>query len=156
MIFATVGSHPTYRFQRLLDALEPLPPGELVVQYGPARPPPGVAEAHAWLTFDQVLEQMERASAVISHAGAGTILCAHNLGHIPIVMPRLRRFGETVDDHQVELARVFERTGQVRVAWEADDLARLVAETPASTGRRAAASLPLHAAVRAALLGSDR
>ncbi len=152
LIFVTVGSHPTYSFQRLIDALRAFPTDELVVQYGPAVPPAGVTAAHAWLSFAQVIDHMEHATTVISHAGIGTILCAHNKGHTPIVMPRLRRFGETVDDHQVEIAALLERTGDVSVAWEAPQLAQL-ASLPSSRSRRAPSPTrqALNAAVRAAL-----
>jgi UDP-N-acetylglucosamine transferase subunit ALG13 len=129
VIFVTVGSSPTYRFDRLIDAVDQLPSQELVVQYGPATPPSAVREAYEWLTFDQVLGFMGEADAVISHAGTGTIICASNMGHIPVVMPRLKRFGETVDDHQVALATAFERTGRVAVAWDTASLPERVAQS---------------------------
>jgi UDP-N-acetylglucosamine transferase subunit ALG13 len=131
MIFVTVGSHPTFRFDRLLQALSPVcAEREVAVQHGPAEPPPRATEAWPWLSFDEVLETMRRASVVVSHAGAGTLLAAHQLGHTPVVAPRLHRYDETVDDHQVELARAFERTGRVLVAWKMDDLPSLIAAAP--------------------------
>jgi UDP-N-acetylglucosamine transferase subunit ALG13 len=154
VIFVTVGSNPTFRFQRLIDAIGQLTPDELVVQYGPATPPSGVKEAHQWLTFDQVLDFMGEADTVISHAGTGTILCASNMGHVPVVMPRLKRFGETVDDHQVALAAVFERTGRVAVVWDAASLPERVEQA----SKRGSPSQPsagkLQDAVRSALLGA--
>ena len=153
MIFVTVGSHPTRTFQRLLDALRPLPAQDLVVQHGPGRCPPGVAYACPWLPFSEIREYMEQATAVITHAGAGTILCARNLGHTPIVMPRLKRFDEVVDDHQVGLATALETTRLVVVAWTADQLPALVA---AASPRRVVCPNdhgPLQDAVRAALTG---
>ncbi len=153
MIFVTVGSNPTFRFDRLIEAVGQLEPEQLVVQYGPATPPRGVEQAHQWLTFDQVMGYMGEADTVVSHAGAGTIICAANLGHVPVVMPRLKRYGETVDDHQVALAEVFERTGRVNVVWDAATLPERVAQasridSPASQG-----SGQLRSAVRAAILG---
>jgi beta-1,4-N-acetylglucosaminyltransferase len=130
VIFVTVGTDRVWRFDRLVNALDQLSPQDLVVQHGPASAPRGVKEAYRWLTFDQVLHFMGEANTVIGHAGAGTILCASNMGHIPVVMPRLKRFGETVDDHQVELATVFERSGKVTVVWEAARLPDRVAQSP--------------------------
>ena len=156
MIFVTVGSSPTFRFDRLIDAVGQLPPQELVVQHGPATPPSGVKEAYEWLTFDQVLGFMGEADTVISHAGTGTIICASNMGHVPVVMPRLKRFGETVDDHQVALATAFERTGRVAVVW---DIAHLP-ERVAQSSRRDASMKPgnegLQNAVRLALRESKK
>ncbi len=128
MIFVTVGSNPTFRFDRLINAVAKLDAEDLVVQYGPATAPRGVAEAHQWLTFDQVLDFMGAADTVVSHAGTGTIMCAASMGHFPVVVPRLKSFGETVDDHQVALATVFEQTGRVAVAWDLTSLPERVAQ----------------------------
>jgi UDP-N-acetylglucosamine transferase subunit ALG13 len=128
VIFVTVGSNPTFRFDRLIDAVAQLDARDLVVQHGPATAPRGVAEAHQWLTFDQVLDFMDAADTVISHAGTGTIMCAANMGHVPVVVPRLKSFGETVDDHQVALATAFEQTGRVAVAWDVTSLPERVAQ----------------------------
>jgi len=136
VIFVTVGSNPTFRMDRLIDALTQLDPQDLVVQHGPATAPRGVAETYKWLSFDQVLDFMDAADTVISHAGTGTIMCAGNMGHVPVVVPRLKSYGETVDDHQVALARAFERTGRVVVAWDVTSLPELVAQ---SSKRRAGA-----------------
>ena len=70
MIFATVGSHPTYPFERFLRALESVPGDQLVVQYGPGKPPENAGSAVAWMTFAEVLDHMERADKVVSHAEA--------------------------------------------------------------------------------------
>jgi len=152
LIFATVGSHPTYRFERFLRALESLPGEELVVQYGPGEPPPHAARTVPWMTFAEIVEHMERAEHVVSHAGAGTILCAARAGQTPIVFPRLERFGETVDDHQVELARRMAEDGHVVVVESAAELAAAVAEAPPRGAESALdAGTDLIAAVRAEL-----
>jgi UDP-N-acetylglucosamine transferase subunit ALG13 len=130
VIFATVGSHPTFKFERLLRALEGLDGEQLDVQYGPGRPPANAAAAAPWMPFAEIVAQMERASHVVSHAGVGTILCAVGAGHVPIVFPRLRRFEETVDDHQLDLARKLEGTGRVVVVESAEALAGAVREAP--------------------------
>ncbi|MGH3076476.1 MAG: glycosyltransferase, partial [Gaiellales bacterium] len=127
MIFATVGSHPTFAFDRLLRALEVLPGTELVVQHGPGDPPANAREAIAFMPFERMLERMARASVVISHAGVGSILCSLQSGHVPVVMPREARFGETVDDHQVELARALAPSGRIVVAETAAEMPAAVA-----------------------------
>lgn len=151
MIFVTVGSNPTFRFDRLIEAVGRLSAQELVVQHGPATAPHGVERAYEWLSFDQVLGFMDEADAVVSHAGTGTIICASNMGHVPVVVPRLKRYGEIVDDHQVALASAFERTGRVSVAWDVASLPECVARSsrrgsPAKPGEGA-----LQNAVRLAL-----
>jgi UDP-N-acetylglucosamine--N-acetylmuramyl-(pentapeptide) pyrophosphoryl-undecaprenol N-acetylglucosamine transferase len=129
VIFVTVGSNPTFRFDRLIEAIGRLDPRELVVQHGPSPAPRGVKEAYQWLTFEQVLDCMGKADTVISHAGTGTIICAAQMGHVPVVIPRLKHLGETVDDHQIALASVFERTGRVSVVWDEAHLPECVARS---------------------------
>ena len=151
MIFATCGSSPV-PFDRMMQALAELPAGELHVQHGPAAPPP-CAGAYDFLPFHRMVELIERADVVVSHAGVGSIICALRAGHTPIVFPRLKRHSETVDDHQAELAEALVDRGNVVVAWTPEDLvAAVAAATPRGIARVLAADA-LGDAVRAALLG---
>jgi UDP-N-acetylglucosamine transferase subunit ALG13 len=151
VIFATVGSHPTYRFDRFLGALESLPGDELVVQHGPGPPPPNATRAVPWMTFAEIVDHMERAERVISHAGAGTILCAARAGQTPVVLPRLQRFGETVDDHQLELARRLAEDGRLVLVEDESNLAAAVAAAPPRGAGTSLDGSDLIAAVRAEL-----
>jgi UDP-N-acetylglucosamine transferase subunit ALG13 len=151
LIFVTVGTHHQ-PFQRLLDALESLPAGELVVQFGHGSPPARARQATAFMGFGEMLEHFRAADAVVTHAGVGSILCARQAGHVPIVVPRQRRYSEHVDDHQVELTRALEERGAVVAVWDTNSLAAALVSAgrrgsgePASNGR-------LPQAVRAALL----
>jgi UDP-N-acetylglucosamine transferase subunit ALG13 len=152
VIFATVGSHPTFEFDRLLRGLELLPGDDLVVQCGPGEPPANARRAERWMPFGEVLELMSRASHVVSHAGVGTILCAVRAGHVPIVVPRLRRFGETVDDHQLELARALAQIHRVIPIEEAAELVQAVEQAPARGSATELGGADLIAAVRQELV----
>jgi UDP-N-acetylglucosamine transferase subunit ALG13 len=150
LIFVTVGTHQD-PFGRLLDALAPLDGSELVVQYGSAPPPPGVARAEAYMPFDQMVECFRAAEKVITHAGVGSILCASREGHTPLVVPRRHDLGEHVDEHQAELTRALEQRGRVVGVWDTVELPGLLA---AAAGRAAATAEPkslLATSVREAL-----
>lgn len=155
MIFATVGSHPTFKFERLLRALETIESEQIEVQYGPGEPPANAAEAEAWLSFEEIVAHMERASHVVSHAGVGTILCAIQTGHVPIVFPRLRRYEETVDDHQLDLAMKLVKTGRVIVVESEEELAAALEKAPARGAAGATGGEALIAAVGAELAQSS-
>jgi UDP-N-acetylglucosamine transferase subunit ALG13 len=152
LIFVTVGTHHQ-PFRRLLDALDALDGDDLVVQYGPGEPPPGVAHAQAYMPFDEMLERFEEADVVITHAGVGSILCARRAGHLPLVVPRRHELGEHVDEHQAELTRALEARGKVIAVWETESLPLLVSEAPARGEPAASADPALSAEVRAALRG---
>lgn len=154
MIFVTVGSTQAgaqMGFPRLIDALAALPGGQLSVQYGETPPPAHAAEAVASLSFEQVVERMEAADVVVCHAGVGSILCALRAGHTPVVVPRSRRLSETVDDHQMELARALADERKVIAVFDESTLAGAVASVPPRGASVAVGERPLHEAVRAAV-----
>lgn len=128
MIFATCGSSP-FRFDRMIEALAALPAASLHVQHGPADPP-CCAAAYPDLTFAALIEELRTADVVISHAGVGSILCAVHAGHTPIVFPRLKRYSEHVDDHQVELAEALAERGVVVIAHNGDELVSAIDVLP--------------------------
>ena len=62
--------------------------------------------------------------AIVSHAGMGTIIQGLNLGKPMLVVPRLRRLRENLNDHQVATAKQFEADGQVLAAYDMGELRR--------------------------------
>ena len=113
MILVSVGSSQ-FPFDRLLRAVDALPWQErLVVQHGPSDIRPGNASCVAYVPFERFSELVREARVVVTHGGVGSILLSLAYGKRPFVVPRLRVFGETVDDHQVESARRFADAGLV-------------------------------------------
>lgn len=123
MIFVTVGTNEA-RFDRLLRAVAAVPAGEpLVVQYGHST---GTLVPHAehvdFLAFDDLAATIRRARAVVTHAGVGSVLVALANGKRPVVVPRLKAFGEAVDDHQLELGRRLAGAGLVTLVEDPERL----------------------------------
>jgi UDP-N-acetylglucosamine transferase subunit ALG13 len=104
------------------------------------------------MDFSEMLEHFRAADAVVTHAGVGSILCARREGHVPVVVPRSRRQGEHVDDHQAQLTRALEERGVVIAAWETDNLAEAVRSAGKSSPPPATAPRTFHEVVRQALL----
>jgi UDP-N-acetylglucosamine transferase subunit ALG13 len=126
MIFVSMGTSDP--FDRLLRAADRLSRGEeLVVQCGTSPFRPADATCFDFLPFEGVLELMRDARVVVTHAGVGSIMAARTVGKRPIVVPRLRRFGEAVDDHQVGLGRRLHAAGLVTLVEDADELPAAVA-----------------------------
>jgi UDP-N-acetylglucosamine transferase subunit ALG13 len=151
VIFATVGTHGQ-PFARFLDLVRELD-DDVVLQYGHNPPPAGFRSSQAFVPFDEVLRLMREARAVVTHAGVGSILCAREAGHIPVVIPRLPELGEHVDAHQSELTRTLAAQEHVIAVWGGEGLAEAVelAVTRRTDGFHLV-ERPIHAAVRSALL----
>lgn len=128
MIAVVLGTQ-RYRFDRLLRALDGIEE-ELVVQGGSSTFRPQGATWFEFLDYPALVERMRAARVVVSHAGVGAIVTAVAEGKRPVVVPRLKRYGEAVDDHQVPFARRLAEVGLVTLVEDPAELPAAVAETP--------------------------
>jgi len=69
----------------------------------------------------ELSEAMRDADVVVTHAGVGTALAAFEVGKCPVLAPRLREYGEVVDDHQLQIAEQLSQRG-LAVTAAADEL----------------------------------
>ena len=129
MIFVTVGTNEA-PFDRLVEAVGLLPADEeIVVQCGSsAVRPPNATVCHEFMLFDDLVAEMRRARVVVTHAGIGSIMSALASRKRPVVVPRLARYGEAVDDHQLPVARRLESSGLVIVLEDPAVLGAAVSE----------------------------
>jgi UDP-N-acetylglucosamine transferase subunit ALG13 len=121
-------------FDRLLVAVAHLQTDEdLVIQHGPSSIRRVGATHLPSLPFPKYVELVARARVVVTHAGVGSILVSLMGGVRPILVPRLARFGEAVDDHQLELAQRLERLGRADAVIDVatlEEAVRLAPERP--------------------------
>jgi UDP-N-acetylglucosamine transferase subunit ALG13 len=160
MILVTVGTNEA-RFDRLLEMVAGAVPGggaheELLVQHGPSPVRPAGAECVDFLPYDALADAIRQARVVVMHAGVGSIMTALANAKRPVVVPRLARLGEAVDDHQVALGRRLDAEGLVVCAETEDALRAAVAEPPASTSLDLGPSRRLVADLRAFVEASRR
>lgn len=106
-ILVTLGSE-RFPFQRLVDTLSSSLPRDLEVVWQTGHTPvpsdlPGRVEA--WLPYEEMMAEIDRADAVITHAGVGSVLASLSRGVVPVVMARSARRGEHIDDHQADLTQ---------------------------------------------------
>ena len=107
MIFVTVGMHHQ-GFNRLIKSMDELAnqiSEPVIMQIGASTYEPVHAKWFRFDTQERVEEICAAARVIVGHAGAGTIISAFHCGRPIVVVPRLFRFREVVDDHQIELAQ---------------------------------------------------
>jgi UDP-N-acetylglucosamine transferase subunit ALG13 len=135
MIFFSVGTHEV-PFDRLVEAADVVQRREpVVLQYGPSRKQTACSVSVAYLAFDDVVSYIQRARAVVMHAGVGSIMISLANGKRPFVVPRRHHLGEHVDDHQLELALRLEAAALVTVVEDPADLPEVLATPVTAPGR---------------------
>lgn len=156
MIFVTVGSQmPFDRMIRAIDAwAEANDRDDLVAQIGDTDLRPRALTWSQRLSATEFDQHCRDATAVVAHAGMGSILTALQHGTPILVMPRRADRRETRNDHQVATATRLAERGLVHVAMDDDELpAQLdrLGELDASSCISADASPQLLGAIRKAI-----
>ena len=126
-------------FTRLLNQVHlvlPILPHPVVVQHGHSPFSDINCAPKAFLEMEEFGRLITESRVAIMHAGAGSIITALTAGHIPIVVPRLSRYGEHIDDHQLEFAKEMSRLGKVILVENVDDLGEAIKKAKERTSRR--------------------
>jgi UDP-N-acetylglucosamine transferase subunit ALG13 len=133
MVFVTVGN-ATQGFRRLLDAVDRAAAegtfGTETVFLQSGHNPEFISsrcEVKPFISMDEFNEKMESASLIICHGGC-TQLQAIKIGKIPVVMPRLKKYREHVNDHQLQLVEALASEKRIIPAYEPDHLPAAIAE----------------------------
>lgn len=111
MIFVTLGSQK-FQFNRLLIEIDKLVENGLIkeevfAQIGYSDYKPKNYEFKEFLNRDEFADIMNKCDKVITHGGTGAIIGAVKKSKKVIAVPRLKQFGEHVDDHQIEIVNQF-------------------------------------------------
>lgn len=153
MIFLSLGT-TKQSFMRAVDLMQPfVEAGERVlVQYGCTEPDhsrPGIE----WVKFmdhEELMDTIREADAFFCHAGVGSVITSLMCDTMPIVIPREARFGEHVDDHQLDLATRLDGRGLVVVLpFEDTDVQAAVARASSVQASAQGRGIELYNAVRA-------
>lgn len=129
MIFITVGSQK-FQFNRLLEAVDKLVEDgtikeEVYGQTGYSDYEPQHYKFKKFMDRDEFSQMEEEANIVITHGGTGAIIGAVKKGKKVIAVPRRAKYGEHVDDHQLQLLKEFEEMNIIMVCQNLDDLANV-------------------------------
>ena len=122
MIFVTVGTHEQ-QFNRLISYVDKLDLSEeVVIQKGYSDYEPENCKSVKLLPYSKMTEYVERARIVITHGGPSSIMMPLQIGKIPVVVPRQKKFNEHVNDHQLEFVKKISESGNIIPVYDIESL----------------------------------
>ena len=126
MILVTVGSQK-FQFNRLLEEIDRLIDKEIIkekvfAQIGVSDYIPKNYEYKSFITQEEFNKKIDECDILITHAGTGVIVNALKKEKKVIAVPRLAKFGEHVDDHQIQLINEFKELNFIEPAYEVNDI----------------------------------
>ena len=126
MIFVTLGSQK-FQFNRLLIQLDNLVERGIIqdkvfAQRGSSDYLPKNYESVQFLDREKFGQYMSECDVVITHAGTGAIMGAVKRGKKVIAVPRKKKYGEHVDEHQMQIVEEFEQLDIIEPCYEVEDL----------------------------------
>lgn len=120
MIFVTLGSQK-FQFNRLLKAVDELQTDEeIFAQIGYSDYEPQNYSYKDFLDREEFAAWEKKADIVITHGGTGAIIGAVKKGKKVIAVPRLKKYGEHVDDHQIQLIKQFKDLNLIYACVDGD------------------------------------
>lgn len=131
MIFVTVGSR-NYPFDRLFRKLDELVSDGVIkdkvfAQIGTSTYKPQNFEYKDFISPEEFEDYIDKADVVISHGASGSIMKALNASKKVIVVTRLEKYGEHINDHQIQNNEAFASNNYVLMAdLELNDLGECI------------------------------
>lgn len=126
MIFVTVGSQ-RFQFNRLLKKVDELINQGIIkdgvfAQTGCSDYMPQNYRHKDFVDREEFAQIMSRCDMVITHGGTGVIIGAVKQGKKVIAVPRLAKYAEHVDDHQLQLIEQFAEMHLICDCKDVDEL----------------------------------
>ena len=111
MIFVTAGTHEQ-QFNRLIKKIDQLKKDghvkdDVFIQTGFSDYIPESCDWKKFLSYEEMIQKIKDAKIVITHGGPSSFILPLQYGKTPIVVPRMKKYDEHVNDHQVEFCRKY-------------------------------------------------
>ena len=125
VIFITVGTQK-FQFNRLLKEIDRLIEEEKITEevfaqigYSGYKPKNYNKD---FIDRDEFEDIIKKCKIIITHGGTGSIIGAVKQRKKVVAVPRLKEFGEHVDDHQIQIVSEFESIGFIEAAQSVEML----------------------------------
>ena len=132
MIFVTLGTQDK-SFSRLLEAIEDkIKAGKIkdkvIVQAGYTKFQSKYMEVFDLVPIDKFNEYVEKCDVLITHGGVGSILTGLTNNKKVIATPRLSKYKEHTNDHQVQIVSEFAKRGYILEVLDLDKIDEVIKE----------------------------
>ncbi|GAG58837.1 unnamed protein product [marine sediment metagenome] len=107
---------------------------EVIIQTGNIIYKTQYAKKFTFLPDEEFTKLYTSTNLVISHAGIGSIITALRNNKPFIIVPRMKKYGEHLDDHQLEIAGEIEKEGIATVVYDVKNLEKLIKSRKIYTG----------------------
>ena len=126
MILVITGSQ-NFQFNRLIEQVDILNisnrlPYKVFAQIGHSTYSPTSFQYKKFVSKSEMNDLIKKAKIIISHAGSASITSALKANKKIICIPRLKKYNEHIDDHQLEITSKFKELEVLEVIISEDDL----------------------------------
>lgn len=130
MILVLLGTQNN-SFVRLLNAIQKnidnkVITEEVIVQAGFTKFNSKDMKIFSMISKDKLSKIQDEADLIITHAGVGSIVSSLEKGKKVIAVPRLKRYNEHVNNHQIQIARKFKQEGQIKCVINMKNLGKVI------------------------------
>lgn len=129
MIFVSVGTHQQ-GFNRLIKKVDELIAEkkikDVIGQIGNCSYTPKNFKFKKFMDEKEYNETIKKADLIIGHAGAGTIINSMKMGKKLILVPRLKKYNEHNDNHQIELGKALSDSGNCLMVTDMSKLEEVI------------------------------
>ena len=125
-LFVLAGTQ-RFPFARLITALNHLVEGGLymrdeILMQASVFPIEPLFTHYSYIPKEEYVRYLDEAEVVITHGGVNSIMAPMELGKPLVIVPRMKRYGEHIDDHQLEIAEMMEKRYGVTVVRDLKQL----------------------------------
>lgn len=131
MIVVSLGTQKQ-QFTRALELVEKadvIKNEEIVVQAGNTKYQSARLKMLGFTPLEEFEDLLEKSDLVICHGGVGTIFSALKKGKKVLVVPRLEKYGEHINDHQIEICEMLYDMGYINYYKDGEDFNEVLKNT---------------------------
>ncbi len=147
LVFVSTGT-ASFPFKRLVEAVidfyENKPSAEVVIQSGAykKKSPKKHIKIQPYFPFEKMIKFFKEADVIISAAGEATVFSIlESAVNQPIIVPRLKKHGEHVDDQQLQIARYLKKAKLASIVLDIDKLETTLENHSLSSNPKRAAKI---------------